>query len=653
MNKRLLLIFIISFFRLLSYSQATSLTIDCQTPGWLSSMINYEDQQTIRDLRVTGYINSSDLIFIGKLIKNHSLDGSLDLSDVEITPINKLDENAFRLSKSDTIRMIIMPKSLKNSYKCFNTSKSGHYLKVDTLIAGGEIMHKISQNCFTGPINCVVFREGTDSINNNAFDGMGSLESLQFPTSLKYIGKSSFRYCSNLSSMSLPPAVEVIEDNAFYETSYKPDTLYLPDSLRIYYTTAFPLKEHQVIYIPEHVTGISNWYKRYVNNSYWYYSIYLGSITQPEIHVKAIQPPAVSDFSGPEGYGVTSGESFQNMTIYVPKGTKEAYESTKPWSNATIIEDEVIPLSINIDKDSITLIPNEIIQLIANLAPENADTDILWNSSDNRVASVDASGIVTARNMGNAIIYARTTYGSDLCDSCFVTVVQPVEALSLEKHNITLNIDEEEQLYANILPVNASNKNITWSSTDLSIVEVDADGNVTAKKRGVAFVKATSEDNPLAVDSCKVTVNQPVTGVTLNHKNCELHQIGETLQLVATVFPEDASNKDVRWTSSNESVCIVSNGTVVAVGYGTSVIIVITDDGNYMATCTVTVVEEADLPGDVNHDGEVNVADINAIIDIILGGNVDNQTKERADVNGDGEVNIADINAIIDIIPTH
>ena len=185
---------------------------------------------------------------------------------------------------------------------------------------------------------------------------------------------------------------------------------------------------------------------------------------------------------------------------------------------------------------------------------------------------------------------------------------------------------------------------------DYSIVDVDNDGNVTAKKRGVAFVKATSEDNPLAVDSCKVTVNQPVTGITLNYKNYELHQIGETLQLVATVLPEDASNKEVRWVSSNESVCIVANGTVVAVGYGTSVVIATTVDGNYMATCTVTVVEGADLPGDVNHDGEVNVADINIIIDIILGGNVDDQTRERADVNGDGEVNIADINAIIGII---
>ena len=193
----------------------------------------------------------------------------------------------------------------------------------------------------------------------------------------------------------------------------------------------------------------------------------------------------------------------------------------------------------------------------------------------------------------------------------------------MDKHSTNLNVGQSELLYATASPVNADNKTLIWSSTDNSILDVDNYGNVTAKKRGVVFVKATSEDNPLAVDSCKVTVNQPVTGITLNHKSCELHKIGETIQLVATVLPEDASNKEVRWVSSNESVCMVANGTVVAVGYGTSVIIATTVDGNYMATCTVTVVEGADLPGDVNHDGEVNIADVNAILDIVLGGDVD------------------------------
>lgn len=308
---------------------------------------------------------------------------------------------------------------------------------------------------------------------------------------------------------------------------------------------------------------------------------------------------------------------------------------------------------IELNQRELTINIGELGYLVANTLPLGlSDNQVRWSSSNELIATVDEKGVIKAIKQGECLIFAESIDGGFVAQ-CVVKVKQPVVGVVMEKHSITLNVGQSEMLYATASPVNADNKKLIWSSTDAEIAEVDADGNVTAKKRGVAFIKAMSEDNPLAVDSCKVTVNQPVTGVTLNHKTCELHQIGETLQLIATVLPEDASNKEVRWASSNEQVCIVSNGTVVAVGYGTSVILVTTADGGFMATCTVTVVEGADLPGDVNHDGEVNIADINAIIDVILGGNVDSQTRERADVNGDGEVNIADINGIIDAILGH
>lgn len=663
MKRQYLFLFFVTCVHLMSVAQATSLTVDCQTPGYLSSLINYNDQMTVKNLKVTGYINNTDLKFIGDLIQTHSLDGCLDLNDVEKTPNNTFGSNAFGITKNDTIQKIIMPKTLISSEKAFGGSLNSIYrhLYIDTLVAGGQNMHMIKENCFSSQSNNyiknVIFRSGVDTIDQKAFKQNtynhsynDVLESVFFPNSVRYIGKYAFQDCQRLKSISLSNSIRTIDDQAFYGTQYMPDTLFLPDSLEHYYMTAFPLKQYQVIFIPEKVNRIYNYTVTYNNTTNTHsYNIYMDQSTMAEIHVKATTPPVVIDYSGGE-YSHSTGSSFIGFTIYVPKGTKELYESTKPWSNATIIEEKVTPQTINIETDSITLIPNESIQLIVSIFPENSDTEVIWESSDNKVATVDASGVVIARNKGQATIFAFTSDGSNLSDSCIVDVIQPVDGVALEKHIITLNVGEDELLYANVLPVNASNKKLIWSSTNDSIVDVDADGKITAKKRGIAFIKVTSEDNPLAVDSCKVTVYQPVTGVTLNHKYCKVYQIGESLQLVATVLPEDASNKDVRWASSNESVCVVSNGMVVAVGYGTCVIIVTTVDGSFMATCTVNVVEGEDLPGDVNHDGEVNIADINTVIDIILGGNVDGQTRERADVNGDGEVNIADVNAIIDII---
>ena len=662
MKKNLFTTIFMGLIAIISMAQATSLTIDCQTPGWLSSMINYGDQVTVRDLKVTGYINETDLTFIGSLCKNQQLNGVINLEDVQIVATNNSDNN--KLTKGyfgGHIQHLILPKSLVSATKCL----SG--VTLDTLTIGGESLPVITNSMFYSAVYSVgdgvrfnthvkhlILREGVKRISdfafyNNLYNGYGAHEedcvfqSIDMPNTITYIGNYAFHCNYALKKIDIPNNVDTIGDLAFYDTKYLPDTLFLPDSLKHYYTTAFPKKTNQVIYIPEKVNKITNYTTHYNNSTNTYsYSIYM-YFKNVDIHIKAKTPPGLDDNNGNQN-------SVKGSTIHVPKGTKTIYESTNPWNNATIIEETVVPQTIDIEADSITLTPNESEQLIVNVYPEDADTDITWSSSDNRVATVDASGVVLAKNKGRAIIYATTTDGSNLMDSCIVSVVQPVDGVTMEKHSLTLNAGDSEQLYANVLPVNADNKKLIWSTSDSEIAEVDADGNVTAKKCGVTFIKATSVDNPLATDSCKVTVIQPVTGISLNYNTVELHKIGETVQLVATVLPEDASNKEVRWVSSNQSVCMVANGTVVAVGYGTSVIIATTVDGSHMATCTVNVVEGADLPGDVNHDGEVNIADINAIIDIILGGNVDGQTRERADVNGDGEVNIADINAIIDII---
>lgn len=643
MRKYLSLFAIAVLVHLVAYPQATSLTVDCQMPGWLSSMINYGDQQTITDLKITGFINATDLRFIGTLIKNQSLNGCIDLEDVEITPSNEMNTNAFKLTSSCEVRKVILPKTLQSATQCLN------YLEIDTLIAGGVGMHVIKDKCFfylNGNTSNLILREGTDTIesvvNGTTIDGFGQLKSLELPEGLRYIGRS-FQKCTNLNKIHFSNTIEVIEDLAFQETSFEPDTLFLPDSLKIYNMPAFPLKEKQVIYIPKNVTGIKNYTSSYQANSYWQYIPYITRASDVEIHIKAPIPPGVSDLSGTE-YQHSSGFSFKGLTIYVPKGCKELYESKVPWSRATIVEETVVPQIIDIGVDSITLIPNESMQLIASVFPENADTDVNWASSDNRVASVDTSGVVLAKNKGIAVIYATTTDGSNLVDSCLVKVVQPVVGVTMEKHSLSLKVGGSEQLYANVLPVNADNKKLIWSSTDNEIAEVDAEGNVTALKPGNAFIKATSEDNPMAVDSCKLTVLQPVTGITLNYSKYGFNQIGATAQLIATITPDDASNKEVQWHSSNESICFISNGTIVSTGYGTCVVLATTVDGGHLASCIVDVYKS----GDVNRDGVINIGDITTIIDMLLDGTGSEYDSIWADVNSDGAVSISDVTDLID-----
>ena len=87
-----------------------------------------------------------------------------------------------------------------------------------------------------------------------------------------------------------------------------------------------------------------------------------------------------------------------------------------------------------------------------------------------------------------------------------------------------------------------------------------------------------------------VTVNQPVTGIELSENEIKLSEIGSSVQLYAKITPDDATNKNVNWSSSNENICRVSQtGLVTATGYGTSVIFATTEEKGYMASCVVTV----------------------------------------------------------------
>lgn len=301
---------------------------------------------------------------------------------------------------------------------------------------------------------------------------------------------------------------------------------------------------------------------------------------------------------------------------------------------------------INISESSLKLKIREKANLVANTLPlETSDGRITWSTDDELVATVDNNGCVRGIGTGACTITATSVDGG-FTTECLVTVLQPVEALSLEKHTVSLRVGETDYLYAQITPATANNKKIEWSSSDDEVTTVDSSGNITALKGGEAWIKAVSIDNAEAKDSCKVTVIQPVTGITLSQDNYSMLRIGETLQLEATVSPENALNKEVRWSSSNENVCLVINGLVIGIGYGTAIITASTIEGGYTASCTVKVLEKGDADG----SGEINNYDAVAVAYYILGRPLNSFIFTLADVNEDGIISISDAVGIIDII---
>ena len=172
-----------------------------------------------------------------------------------------------------------------------------------------------------------------------------------------------------------------------------------------------------------------------------------------------------------------------------------------------------------------------------------------------------------------------------------------VTDVSLNRTSTTLVVGGTETLTATISPANACNQNVTWTSSNPNIATVDANGQVTAVAQGTATITVTTQDGNHTANST-VTVNTPtvpVTGVTINRTTAML-VVGSFEILTATVLPENATNRNVTWTSSNTAIATVdtTTGVVTAVSPGTVAITVITEEGAHMAHTAVTVISPTD-----------------------------------------------------------
>jgi len=172
-----------------------------------------------------------------------------------------------------------------------------------------------------------------------------------------------------------------------------------------------------------------------------------------------------------------------------------------------------------------------------------------------------------------------------------------VTGVTVAPTTATVNVGATQQLTATVAPADATNKDVTWSSSNNLVATVSAGGLVTGVAAGTATITVTTVDGAhTATSTITVTVPVAVTGVTVAPTTATVN-VGATQQLTATVAPADATNKDVTWSSSNNLVATVSaGGLVTGVAAGTATITVTTVDGAHTATSTITVTVPAPAP---------------------------------------------------------
>jgi uncharacterized protein YjdB len=224
-----------------------------------------------------------------------------------------------------------------------------------------------------------------------------------------------------------------------------------------------------------------------------------------------------------------------------------------------------------------------------------------WKYSINGAFPNHGCGVEYINNDGEKIHWIYVVGAGD------ETQFRDVDSISLDKQNLNLNVNDTQQFTASINPDNATDKGVTWESSDPTVAAVDENGKVTAVKVGTATITASSIDNTKGFHnytpqsaSCKITVKSngdnpypiSVTGISLDKTSASVTE-GDALQLTAAVTPKDATNTKVDWSSSDTTIAAVDgSGKITAVKAGTAVITAVSEDNkDAKAQCTVTVTE--------------------------------------------------------------
>ena len=230
------------------------------------------------------------------------------------------------------------------------------------------------------------------------------------------------------------------------------------------------------------------------------------------------------------------------------------------------------------------------LQLRATAYPENAmNKTIIWTTTDATKAKVDANGLVTLLKQGTVTIIATSEDNPQATAMCNITIQIPVVSITLDEKEKIMYVGQAARLSYVILPVNANNNSILWTSTNGTVATVDNTGKVSAKSVGTTVIILKTLDGGYSV-YCTITVKRVATGVKFDVSKLEL-KAGEFYYIKTTLTPKDSTDNGLVWESSDTKVAMVDdNGKVSAKDTGTAIIMARTEAGA-IAYCTVTVTQ--------------------------------------------------------------
>ena len=430
----------------------------------------------------------------------------------------------------------------------------------------------IKWSAFSNCENMVTAQIGDSAtgIESHIFMNCTKLKSVKLPSTLKYITSSMFYNCKSLASVELPDTVISIEASAFENTGL--EEIKIPDNTTLIDKNAFKNSALKKANISDGVTNIQD-------------SAFYGC----DMLAEAVIPDSVTTLGT---HVFEDCDMLENVTLGTGVTTIPSYA----FHQCAKLTDIVLPYRVTTVKDHAFTNCVKLKSITVPRATTMIDQNAFSYSGSMTMYGVDGT-------------YAKT-YADDV-GMTFIGQEKKAESVSLKDTEISMNNGSKISLQMTVEPLDFTDE-VTWKSTDTSVAEVDNSGVLTAKKIGSATIKVIVGD---CSASCKVTVVQPVTRITLDCNSLTMES-QEQYTLKTNISPNSASNKDLFWTSSDDKVATVDeNGTITAISKGNAIITVQAAGGSDVkATCNVTVKNNGYVVDDISemestHNYENNCSD--------------------------------------------
>lgn len=528
--------------------------------------------QSVTEIGLSAFIDCKDLIAINlpnslKIINGMAFKGCINLISIDIPDtVTDLGPNTFdgcsslsavRLSNSITVLNAYM------FYGCVSLKQIKIPKSVTSLGYGND------GGCFMGctQLTSIEIPSSVSFIGNDTFVSCRALKSIDI-SSVKNLYNRVFSGCSNLETIKLSKSLGHIPYGTFHDCTSL-TSIDIPGGTSIGVTAFGGCSNLKIIKLPISLRDIEK-------------DAFFGCSKLNEVYSYAVAPPTCELDLFRDIY-------LGNAYLHVPAGSKEAYSSANGWRKfGNIIDDLPVAASnIYLNRVRFSVEQKATYQLTATVDPANTTDELVWSSSDESVATVSETGLVTAVSVGSATITATCGTVSATCEA----IVTPISAkeIVLNTNSITIDVAGKYQLTAAVNPEGAADKTVTWSSSNPNVATVSESGLITANTIGSAIIYAQCG---YVSSSCDVVVLPK--SVSLDYQNVEL-DVNGTKQLKATVLPETSTNKTVIWESTNTDVVTVSEeGLVTAIAPGVAVVTATCDEGS--AFCIFTIAQPDDVP---------------------------------------------------------